>query len=208
MHGSRRPSLQKSVHPYWITIIIRNLQYMVKIRHLATQVLFSAICRWLWYLPNWGQQAGALFASLIVAHPHTCQYGSAPCISTVVSSFRSKMTTLPKSKVRENLNGLLLLLKLSFHEILNRHDSNDSTGFVQQGKMADVFHQHFCHAVGDSFIGGCGDQIGTFSRDFFHKGILRGLSEEGDFADVITFTNHSGDLSFRSDAIKRRWISQ
>lgn len=113
----------------------------------------------------------------------------------VRSLLRPKMTALPESKVRKHPNRFLLLFQLRLHEILNRNNPDYRTVLFEQGKVTNIFHQHFGHAGRDGLIGRSGDEVGALCGDFFHFHFFGGFAEKGDFADVVALADDSGDVS-------------
>lgn len=109
------------------------------------------------------------------------------------------MPPLPKSKVREGSDSILLLFEFSLHKILNRDNSHHSAGFVQEGQVTNILQQHFRHAIGDGFAGRRRDQVGTLRADFFDRSVFGCFSEQCDFADVVALADDPGDFPIATD---------
>ena len=110
--------------------------------------------------------------------------------------FRSKMSTLAKSEVRENLDGLLLLLHDRLNQVLNREHATHLAFSVEEREMADVFGEHLRHARVHTVIGRGSDEVGRFRTDFLDLRLLRFATEECDLGDVIALTDHTGYGTF------------
>mmetsp|Transcript_54 Transcript_54/g.255 ORF Transcript_54/g.255 Transcript_54/m.255 type:complete len:227 (+) Transcript_54:71-751(+) len=105
--------------------------------------------------------------------------------------FTAVMSSLAKSKVRQNLDGVFLLLDDGCHEILDGDHSNNSLVVVNNGKMPNTFGHHFGHARIHCFVNDSRDNVGSLGGNFLDRGFLGCSAQKRNLANVITFTDDS-----------------
>mmetsp|Transcript_10680 Transcript_10680/g.22555 ORF Transcript_10680/g.22555 Transcript_10680/m.22555 type:complete len:206 (-) Transcript_10680:67-684(-) len=109
------------------------------------------------------------------------------------------MSTLSESEIGKNLNSFFLFFDRCLDQILNRKHSQQFS-VVDQRQVTDIGSKHLFHTGLNRFIRFDCNKLAACGGNFLDLGFLRGSAEQGDFGNVVTFTDDSGQFTLLIDS--------
>src|SRR2546427_5165518 len=94
------------------------------------------------------------------------------------------------------LNGSVLRRDNPIDEVANRDDAQDAVA-VKHREVADAMVGHQAHAFFDRVYGTYLDDLA--GKDFFHRGLFRRFTFEGDLARIIAFRDNAYESAILYD---------